>query len=108
MCIEAHNIGIKEAIVPYDNRIEAGMVEGLSVYPAKTLQEVINHLNNVELIEKSKTNIEEIFKKLNNHNVDFSEVKGQENVKRALEIAAAGGHNCLMIGSPRFWKNNVS
>ena len=46
---------------------------------------------------------DEIFNKLNNHKIDFSEVKGQEYVKRALEISAAGAHNCLLIGSPRFW-----
>lgn len=107
MCIEAYNLGIKEVILPYDNRLEAGMVKGLSVFPARTLKEVIEHLNGKKIIEKYSTNVEELFCKLNNHKIDFSEVKGQENVKRALEIAAAGGHNCLLIGSPRFGKNNA-
>lgn len=107
MCIEACNLGIKEVILPYDNRLEAGMVKGLSVFPAKTLKEVIEHLNHKKEIKKYSTNVEELFLKLNNHRIDFSEVKGQENVKRALEIAAAGGHNCLLIGSPRIWKNDA-
>lgn len=107
MCIEAYNLGIKEVILPYDNRLEAGMVNGLTIFPAKTLREVIEHLNNKKLIEKYSTNVEDLFCRLNSHQIDFSEVKGQENVKRALEIAAAGGHNCLLIGSPRFRKNNA-
>lgn len=107
MCIEAYNLGIKKVVIPYENRLEAGTIKGLEVYPAKSLKDVINHLNGDALIEKYSTDIDEIFHGLNIHNMDFSEVKGQESVKRALEIAAAGAHNCLLIGSPRFWKNNV-
>lgn len=108
MCIEAYNLGMKNVIIPYENRLEAGIVEGINVYPAKNLIEVIEHLKGEKLIEKFLTDTSEIFTKLNNHKIDFSEVKGQENVKRALEIAAAGAHNCLLIGSPRLRKNNVS
>ena len=107
MCIEAYNLGIKEIVLPYDNRLEAGMVKGLEVFPAKSLKEVIEHLNHKKKIESYATNVEELFNRLNNYKIDFSEVKGQENVKRALEIAAAGAHNCLLIGSPRLWKNNA-
>ena len=58
------------------------------------------------MIEKYITNIDEIFNEVNTSLFDFSEVKGQESVKRAVEIAAAGAHNCILIGSPRFWENN--
>lgn len=100
MCIEAYNLGIKKVVIPFDNRLEAGAISGLEVYPAKTLMDVIEHLNGDVLIERYLTNLDEVLCGDNNLQFDFSEVKGQESVKRALEIAAAGSHNCILIGSP--------
>lgn len=100
MCIEARNLGIKNIVVPYENKNEAGVVSDVKILPAKTLNEVIDHLNNHNIIDGFKTNLDEVFRKNEEDDIDFSEIKGQEISKRALEIVAAGAHNCLMIGSP--------
>lgn len=97
MCIEAKELGIKTVILPKANCNEASIISELDIIPVNSIEEVILHLNKEKEISKSVIK-NYIFNE--NYNIDLSEVKGQENVKRALEITAAGGHNCLMIGSP--------
>ena len=97
MCIEAKELGIKTVILPRANANEAAIISELDIIPVSNIEEVVKHLNQEKEIPKfviKKSNFKE------KYNIDFSEVKGQENVKRALEITAAGGHNCIMIGSP--------
>ena len=101
MCIEAAKLGMKNVILPAENAKEAAIVKNINVIPVKDLKQVVNYLNKVEEINYEKIDIERLFENNQNYDIDFSEVKGQENIKRALEISAAGGHNCLLIGSPR-------
>ena len=89
MCIEAKKLGIRRIILSSENAKEAAIVEGLTVIGARNLTEVVEYLNGERLIQSTKSDLKQAINQKGKYAFDFSEVRGQENVKRALEIAAA-------------------
>lgn len=101
IAMHAYDSGFKGFILPMANAREAGIAEGLKVYGMTSLLEVVGLLKKTQIFEPIKVDIKaEFLKKAALYEFDFSDVKGQENIKRALEIAAAGGHNAILIGPP--------
>lgn len=108
MCIELKKLGIKKVILSKASSQEASLVKDLEIYGVESLKEAIDFLNGRISIEKTKMEFQEELNNQAEEDIDYQEVKGQENVKRALEIAAAGGHNCILIGSPGSREDNAS
>lgn len=101
IAIQARKEGFEALFVPKDNAREAAMVNNLKVYAISHLKEMVDFLNGyIELVPVVVDTREEFFYSQNEFDVDFCDVKGQMNIKRALEIAAAGGHNVILIGPP--------
>ena len=109
IAIAARENGFEGIIVPRQNAREAGIVNDLTVYGVDNIKEVIEFLNDERELETTVVNTrDEFFAQQNIFDFDFAEVKGQENVKRALEVAAAGGHNLIMVGAPGSGKSMMA
>ncbi len=107
--IKARSMGLKYLFVPKENEREAAVVDNLTVYGVSRLQEIVDFLQGDATLQPTVVNTrEEFYSNQNTFDFDFEEVKGQENVKRAFEVAAAGGHNVILVGSPGCGKSMMA
>lgn len=107
MILEAKSRSVKKAFIPYDNRNEIKCVEGIEIHAVSTLSELVDYFNEDAPLEKIDSGRIDNFERIS-FEVDFGEVKGQKFAKRAVEIAASGGHNILMVGPPGGGKTMIA
>lgn len=107
MVISMREKGYQNFVVPQENVEECSLISDVNLFPVETLSQVADHLNKYDEVKVFKSN-KSFFKDESTYDVDFADIKGQENIKRALEISAAGGHNVLIIGPPGSGKTMAS
>ena len=108
IALRAKHSGKRGLLVPAQNAPEAAVVDGIAVYPVKNLRQAVRFLDGEEQLTPETVNVTDIFQQQQTDPVDFSDVRGQEMVKRALEIAASGSHNVLLIGPPGTGKSMLA